>query len=276
MMGKKLKIVLALGAMAAVFGAAGCGGGSSKSAASASKNGIPSVIRVGSETTFPPFEFTKDDKYVGFDIDLADAVIKQMGSKMEFKSMGFDALIPAVQSGTVDCVIAGQSITADRMQQVDFTEPYFYATIVTLTKSDSQYASAASVADLSGATATSQMNTIWYNNCLPQIPDANILPAQADAPAMLVALNSGTCDIVVTDKPTGLAACVAYPDFTMLDFTGTEGEFEVSDEDINIGISLKKGNTELKEKLDSVLSTMTEEDFTELMDQAISVQPLSK
>ena len=53
-------------------------------------------------------------------------------------------------------------------------------------------------------------------------------------------------------------------------------EFEVSDEDINIGISLKKGNTELKEKLDSVLSTMTEEDFTELMDQAISVQPLSK
>lgn len=57
---------------------------------------------------------------------------------------------------------------------------------------------------------------------------------------------------------------------------GTEGEFEVSDEDINIGISLKKGNTELKEKLDSVLSTMTEEDFTELMDQAISVQPLSK
>lgn len=62
----------------------------------------------------------------------------------------------------------------------------------------------------------------------------------------------------------------------MLDFTGTEGEFEVSDEDINIGISLKKGNTALKEKLDSVLSTMTEEDFTELMDQAISVQPLSK
>lgn len=99
MMGKKLKIALALGAMAATFLAAGCGGGSSKSSASASKNGIPSVIRVGAETTFPPFEFTKDDKYVGFDLDLADAVIKQMGSKMEFKSMGFDALIPAVQSG---------------------------------------------------------------------------------------------------------------------------------------------------------------------------------
>ena len=62
----------------------------------------------------------------------------------------------------------------------------------------------------------------------------------------------------------------------MLDFTGTDGAFEVSDEDVNIGISLKKGNTALKEKLDSVLSVMTEEDFTELMDQAISVQPLSE
>ena len=147
---------------------------------------------------------------------------------------------------------------------------------MTLAKSDSKYASAASVADLTGATVTSQMNTIWYDNCLPQIPEANIRPAQTDAPAMLVALNSGACDVVVTDKPTGLAACVAYPNFTMLDFTGTDGAFEVSDEGVNIGISLKKGNTALKEKLDSVLSVMTEEDFTELMDQAISVQPLSE
>ena len=247
------------------------------------------TLRVGMECNYAPYNWTQADdsngavpikdsnNYAnGYDVIIAKKLAEELGVELEIVKSDWDSLIPAVQSGTVDCVIAGQSITADRMQQVDFTEPYFYATIVTLTKSDSQYASAASVADLSGATATSQMNTIWYNNCLPQIPDANILPAQADAPAMLVALNSGTCDIVVTDKPTGLAACVAYPDFTMLDFTGTEGEFEVSDEDINIGISLKKGNTELKEKLDSVLSTMTEEDFTELMDQAISVQPLSK
>ena len=125
MMGKKLKIALALGAMAAVFGVAGCGGGSSSSSSSASKNGIPSVIRVGSETTFPPFEFTKDDKYVGFDIDLADAIIKQMGSKMEFKSMGFDALIPAVQSGQIDLIAAGLNATPERAKQVAFSDPYF-------------------------------------------------------------------------------------------------------------------------------------------------------
>lgn len=281
---------LSAAALAALMtlGLTACSGGEESS--TAAKSGLEDgVLTVAMECAYAPYNWTQADdsngavpikdsnNYAnGYDVIIAKKLAEELGVELEIVKSDWDSLIPAVQSGTVDCVIAGQSITADRLQQVDFTEPYFYATIVTLTKSDSQYASAASVADLSGATATSQMNTIWYNNCLPQIPDANILPAQADAPAMLVALNSGTCDIVVTDKPTGLAACVAYPDFTMLDFTGTEGEFEVSDEDINIGISLKKGNTELKEKLDSVLSTMTEEDFTELMDQAISVQPLSK
>ena len=281
---------LSAAALAALMtlGLTACSGGEESS--TAAKSGLEDgVLTVAMECAYAPYNWTQADdsngavpikdsnNYAnGYDVIIAKKLAEELGVELEIVKSDWDSLIPAVQSGTVDCVIAGQSITADRMQQVDFTEPYFYATIVTLTKSDSQYASAASVADLSGATATSQMNTIWYNNCLPQIPDANILPAQADAPALLVALNSGTCDIVVTDKPTGLAACVAYSDFTMLDFTGTEGEFEVSDEDINIGISLKKGNTELKEKLDSVLSTMTEEDFTELMDQAISVQPLSK
>ena len=281
---------LSAAALAALMtlGLTACSGGEESS--TAAKSGLEDgVLTVAMECAYAPYNWTQADdsngavpikdsnNYAnGYDVIIAKKLAEELGVELEIVKSDWDSLILAVQSGTVDCVIAGQSITADRMQQVDFTEPYFYATIVTLTKSDSQYASAASVADLSGATATSQMNTIWYNNCLPQIPDANILPAQADAPAMLVALNSGTCDIVVTDKPTGLAACVAYPDFTMLDFTGTEGEFEVSDEDINIGISLKKGNTALKEKLDSVLSTMTEEDFTELMDQAISVQPLSK
>ena len=92
---------------------------------------------------------------------------------------------------------------------------------------------------------------------------------------MLVALNSGACDIVVTDRPTGQAALVAYPDFTLLDFGGGDNDFQVSDEDINIGISMKKGNTELKEAIDSVLTKMTKDDFSAMMDEAISVQPLA-
>ena len=122
---------------------------------------------------------------------------------------------------------------------------------------------------------TSQINTVWYDLCLPQIPDANILPAQETAPAMLVALNSGRVDLVVTDMPTAMAACVAYPNFKLLDFSETEGGFEVSEEEINIGISLQKGNTELLDAINGVLAEMTVEDFTAMMEEAISVQPLN-
>ena len=93
---------------------------------------------------------------------------------------------------------------------------------------------------------------------------------------MLVALNSGRCDLVVTDMPTAMAACIAYPNFTLLDFAGSSDDFQVSEEEINIGISLQKGNTELLDAINGVLAEMTVDDFTEMMNQAIAVQPLSE
>ncbi|MCQ5383836.1 transporter substrate-binding domain-containing protein [Hungatella hathewayi] len=257
--------------------------------AAAGNEGEKKVLKVAMECSYAPYNWTQptdgngavpisgsSDFAYGYDVMMAKKIADTLGYELEIVKLDWDSLVPAVQSGKVDCVIAGQSITSERLQSVDFTEPYYYATIVTLVKSGSKYENAASVADLAGATATSQMNTIWYDNCLPQIQDATIQPAQESAPAMLVALSSGRCDLVVTDKPTGQAALIAYPDFKLLDFTGTEGEFKVSDEDINIGISLKKGNTELKEAIDGVLAAMTEDDFNRMMEEAISVQPLSE
>ena len=92
---------------------------------------------------------------------------------------------------------------------------------------------------------------------------------------MLMSLNADKCDLVVTDQPTGKGALVAYPDFVMLEFGGGEDDFQVTEEDINIGISIKKGNTELKTAIDSVLGKMTKDDFSDMMDEAISVQPLA-
>jgi len=83
-------------------------------------------------------------------------------------------------------------------------------------------------------------------------------------------------DYIVTDQPTGLAAVAANPGLKLLDFTGTDGAFEVSDEDINIGISVQKGSTELLDAINGVLATLTEEDYTNMMNEAISVQPLSE
>ena len=269
--------------------AAGSASGSTAACASASGSAASdNVLTVAMECAYAPYNWTQPDDSngavpikdssdyaYGYDVMMAKKIAEELGMELEIVKLDWDSLVPAVQSGTVDCVIAGQSITSERLQSVDFTDPYYYATIVTLTKADSPYASAKSVADLAGATATSQLNTIWYTVCLPQIPDANILPAQESAPAMLVALNSGACDIVVTDMPTGKGAVAAYSDLVLLDFAGTDGDFEVSDEEINIGISVQKGNTELLDKLNSVLSTMTADDFDAMMEDAISVQPLT-
>ena len=305
----KLKKTLALGlvaAMAASFTA--CGSSASSTAAESTADsaasgeasaeaaadapdgdGDPTTLTVAMECAYAPYNWTQSDDSngavairgssdyaYGYDVMMAKKIGEALGQQVQIVKLDWDSLIPAVMSGDVDCVIAGQSITAERAAQVDFSTPYYYASIVTLTKKDSAYANAASVADLAGATATSQLGTIWYDTCLPQIENANILPAQETAPAMLVALNSGACDIVVTDRPTAQAALVAYPDFTLLDFGGGDSDFKVSEEDINIGISMKKGNTALQDAINEVLSTMTADDYNTMMDEAISVQPLSE
>ena len=257
-------------------------------AAEAAKDGEKKVLKVAMECAYAPYNWTQPDdsngavpiadsnEYAyGYDVMMAKKICEELGYDLQIVRLDWDSLIPAVSTGQVDCVIAGQSITEERLQAVDFTEPYYYATIVTLVKNGSKYADAKSVADLAGATCTSQQSTIWYDTCLPQIQDANILAATASAPDMLMSLNADKCDLVVTDQPTGKGALVAYPDFKLLEFGGGADDFQVTDEDINIGISLKKGNTELKEAIDSVLSKMTKDDFSAMMDEAISVQPLA-
>ena len=91
---------------------------------------------------------------------------------------------------------------------------------------------------------------------------------------MLMALESGVVDFVCTDMPTAQGAIIAYPDLKILDFAGSDDDFDVSDEDVNIGISVQKGNTELKDALDAVLSEMTADDFNAMMADAIAVQPV--
>ncbi len=247
------------------------------------------VLTVAMECSYAPYNWTQPDDSngavpikdsadyaYGYDVMMAKYLAEQMGMELEIVRLDWDSLVPAVQSGTVDCVIAGQSITAKRLQQVDFTTPYYYASIVGLVKADGPYAEAAGISDLAGATCTSQQATVWYDTCLPQIEDADILPAMESAPAMLVALESGRCDLVVTDMPTAMAACVAYPDMKLLDFTGTDDDFAVSEEEINIGISVQKGNETLLNALNEALATLTTDDFTAMMNEAISMQPLSE
>ena len=283
---KLLSIVLAV---TMVVGLTACGGSSSSEPAESTEAAGKKTLKVAMECGYAPYNWTQSDDSngavpikdskdyaYGYDVMMAKKIADELGYDLEIVKLDWDSLVPAVQSGTVDCVIAGQSITSERLEMVDFSDPYYYASIITLVKNDGAYADAKGVSDLAGATCTSQLGTIWDDVCLPQIKDANIQPAQESAPAMLVALESGRTDVVVTDMPTGKAALVAYPDFKLLDFAGTEDDYEVSDEEINIGISVQKGNTELLNGINSVLATMTTDDYDAMMDEAISVQPLSE
>ncbi len=246
------------------------------------------TLRVAMECGYAPYNWTQttdangavrisgsNDYAYGYDVMMAKYIAQELGKDLEIVKLDWDSLVPAVQSGTVDCVIAGQSITSERLEMVDFTEPYYYASIVCLTQSDSKYSQAKGISDLKGATCTSQQNTIWYDVCLPQIPDANILPAQESAPAMLVALAANRVDLICTDMPTAQAALVAYPTFKLLDFSSSNDDFNVSQEDINIGISVSKNNPELTKAINQALSKLTVADYNRMMDEAISVQPLS-
>ena len=293
---KKFFALLLSLAMTASLAACGSSNGGTSPAAgsgasSAALSGVEDgVLTVAMECAYAPYNWAQPDdangavpisnasgQYAnGYDVMMAKQLCDANGWELEIQQLDWDSLVPAVQSGTVDAVIAGQSMTADRAKLVDFAGPYLYATIVCLTKSGSAYAEAKGISDLSGGRCTSQLGTIWYDTCLPQIDGAQIQTAAESAPAMLMALETGTVDFVCTDMPTAQGALIAYPDMVLLDFADSGNDFAVSDEDVNIGISVKKGNTALKDALDGVLSGMTADDFNDLMAQAIAVQPIGQ
>ena len=216
----------------------------------------------------------------GYDVMIAKMIAEANGWELEVIQSDWDSLVPGVQTGTFDAVIAGQSMTAERAEQVDFAGPYFYATIVCVTKEGSAFADAQGIADLAGGSCTAQIATIWYDQCLPQIEGANVQSAAETAPAMLMALETDMVDFICTDMPTAQGAVAAYPGMKILDFSGTDGDFQFSEqvraENVNIGVSVMKGNTVLKDAIDSVLSEMSVEDFNNMMASAIEIQPLSE
>ena len=247
------------------------------------------VLTVAMECAYAPYNWAQPDDANGavpikdnalfangYDVMTAKEICEANGWQLEIMQLDWDSLIPAVQSGICDAVIAGQSMTSERMESVDFAGPYLYASIVCLTKKDSKFAGAKGISELAGGTCTSQSGTIWYDSCLPQIPDAQIgMPAES-APAMLMAVASGAVDFVCTDMPTAQGALIAYPDLVLLDFAGSGNDFEVSEEEINIGISVKKDNTALVDAINAYLKDKTADDFNALMAEAIKIQPLSE
>ena len=274
---KIVSLVLCCMMLAGIALLAGCG---------SSQKADKKVLKVGMECGYAPYNWTQTDNAngavkiagsdayaYGYDVIVAKKLAESMGAELEIHKIEWDGLAPAVASGKIDAAIAGMSITSKRKESVDFTSPYYYASVVALTKVDGPFGKAKDINDLKGAVATSQLNTIWYD-LIGQIPEAKIQPAIDNVPGMIVALTSGKVEVLVLDRPTAMAAAFAKPGLVMLDFKDAKG-FEASKEDVEIGIAVKKGNEELVKQMNSVLDKMTDADRDKIMEEAIKSQPLA-
>lgn len=92
------------------------------------------VLKMGTNAAFPPFEYVEGDKIVGFDVSMGELIASDFGAKFEVKDMEFNSLVAALQSGAIDFIAAGMSITPERLESVDFSDPYYESQQVIIVK----------------------------------------------------------------------------------------------------------------------------------------------
>lgn len=273
--------VLLLGLMAV----AGCGKANDKSAEKASDQ--KGEFKVGLECGYAPFNWTQatdangavpisgsKEFAGGYDVEIAKILAEGMGKELVIVKTAWDGLPPAVQSGSIDAIIAGMSPTADRKKMIDFSDNYYRSDLVMVVRKGSPYEKATALKDFSGAKITAQLNTFHYT-VIDQIPGVVKRTAMEDFPAMRVALESGVIDGYVSERPEGVSATAANANFAMVEFADGQG-FKASDDDVAIAVGIKKGNTELVNSINKILAGISEEQRKALMDAAIKNQPASK
>ncbi len=182
-----------------------CGGSDSADTAADGEatGGGDSVLTVGTEPGFPPFELVDDSgEIVGFDIDLVNAIAEKAGKTVEFQSLPFDGLIPALQSGTIDAAVSGMTITEERQQTVDFSDPYFKAGLAIAVQSGTT--DIQTLDDLEGKRIAAQIGTTGAD-AANSVEGATVTTFDS-APLALQELANGNVDAVVNDAPATLDA----------------------------------------------------------------------
>lgn len=290
---RKLTAVCVAAAM--VMSMTACGGdGSAKEVAAATAGGTTeagsasegNVLRVAMSADYAPFDWLQDTDangavqtsngtYMnGYDVRMAKRIADELGMELEITQIDWDGLILSIQSGKVDCAIAGMSITSERSQSVDFTEPYYNANIVAVVAEDGDYADVVNLTDFEGAVLTSALNTVWYD-VLDQVTGYATKDAALDTfSSMVAAVHAGKIDGFTCDMPSAKSILMSNPDLKIINFEGGSG-FEVSNEETDLGIPCQKGNTELVEKINEILAGISQEERDAMMDEAVAAQPAS-
>ncbi|EOT33612.1 ABC transporter permease subunit [Enterococcus durans] len=242
-------------------------------------------FRVGMEAGYAPFNWSQQTdannglpiqgqkSYAGgYDVQIAKKVADGLGKKLVIIQTKWDGLAPALQSGKIDAIIAGMSPTAERKKEIDFTDPYYESQLVVVVQKDGKYANAKSLADLSGAKITAQLNTFHYD-VIDQIPGVDKQQAMDNFSAMRTALTSGMIDGYISERPEGVTATSVNKDLKMLELKGENG-FQTKPEDVQIAVGMRKGDPDIQ-KVNQILGGISSKERTTIMDQAIKDQPAS-
>ena len=276
----KMKKVLAaalIGAMALT--AFGCGGGD------AEQNAESTELRIGMECGYAPFNWTQQDDsngavaiegggYAnGYDVQIAKKIAEGLGKELVIVKTEWDGLVPAVESGVIDGIIAGMSPTAERKEVIDFTENYYVSDLVIVVRADSEYANATSINDFAGAALTAQLNT-FHDTVIDQIEGVNHVTAMTDFPSMRVALQSGIIDGYVSERPEGISAAAANDAFVYVGFE-LENGFQYTIDDAAIAMGIKKDSA-LTADVNKILAGISQEERDQLMADAIAQQPAAE
>ncbi|MBR2650480.1 MAG: transporter substrate-binding domain-containing protein [Clostridia bacterium] len=242
-------------------------------------------IVVGMECAYAPYNWTTataSDTTVaisngvagtyadGYDVQIAALIAESLGVTLEIKAIEWDGLIPALEAGEIDMIIAGMSPTDERKLSIDFSDTYFDSNLVMVVKKDSAYANADDIQDFSGANITGQLNTFHYS-VIDQINGVNKSTALADFAALIQSLQSGAIDGYVCEKPGAVSAVASNPDFTYVEFTAENG-FTCDPAESSISVGIRK-DSDLTAKINEALASLSAADKEAMMNSAIERQP---
>ena len=241
---------------------AACNDGEETEKSSSTDSG-KEVYTVGIDVTYPPFEFEKDGKYVGIDVELIEAIAEDQGFEVELKAMDFKGIIPALQAGQLEVAMGGMSITEERKNVVDFSEPYFDAgvsLIVSNTNTDIQ-----SVEDLKGKRVAVKKGTVGANYATSIATEIGFEMVQFDdSPSMFLDVQNGNSVALFEDYPV-ISYAIAQQDLP-LKIVGDR----LNDDQYGIGV-LKGKNQEILEKINEGLENLKESgEYQEILDNYLA------
>ena len=208
----------------------------------------------------------------GYDVVIAKAIADGLGVELEIKAIEWGGLIPALEAGQIDLVIAGMSPTEERKLSIDFTDTYFDSELVMVIRKDGAYTNATSIQDFSGAKITGQLSTFHYD-VIDQINGVNKGTALEDFSALIMALDGKSIDGYVCEKPGAVSAVAANSNFTFIEFEEGNG-FVCDPAESSISVGLRK-ESNLTPEINKILASLDSQKEA-IMNAAIARQPVSQ